>query len=96
MSKRQWQDLLDSFEARVHAQREALAMGPAAVADWDPPAVTEPLTPDLAERAIELLRECRELEDQIARALDETAESLDRLEAAPAAPPEPFYFDSRI
>jgi hypothetical protein len=95
MSDHQWRDLLDSFEARVHAQRDALAMG-AGVSDWEPPAVTEPLTPDLAERAIELLRECRELEDQIQRALDETAASLDRLDGPSASATEPFYFDSHI
>ena len=99
MSTRGWTAVLDEFEARIHAQREALEMGSALIAPWHAPAVDEPLPRDLVERATELVWQCRELEDEIARALGGAAASLDQLLAAPPVPTQaaqPMYFDSRI
>lgn len=83
----------------MHAQREALAMGPAPVEPWVPPAVSTPLPRDLLERATALMWQCRELEDEIQRTLAGAAESLDRLLDAPPSGsevPDPVYFDSRV
>ena len=99
MSSSEWTTILDMFEARLQAQRDALAMGPAPIEDWAPPAADEALPAELLDRATVLLWQCRELEDELERALSETADSLDRLAEAPAPPaatPEPVYFDSRV
>lgn len=99
MTTCEWTAILDSFEARIHAQREALAMGPAALEAWLPPAPTTPLPRDLLERATALVWQCRELEDAIEQSLSTTLASLDRLLDAPPAngdAAEPVYFDSRV
>ena len=87
------------FEARLHAQREALSMGGGAVGDFQPPVVDAPIPADLADRATDLVEQCRRLEDEIERALADASAALDELLAAPparVAAAEPVYFDSRV
>ena len=99
MSTCDWAAVLDTFEARLHAQRAALSMGGGAVSEWQPPELEAPLPADLADRAADLVWQCRQLEDEIEQALTTASAALDRLLAAPPAPvtaAEPVYFDSKV
>ena len=99
MTTREWSAILDSFEARLHAQHEAMTMGPAALDAWEEPVPTAPIPRDLMERATALMWRCRELEDEIEQALNGVAAQLDRMlevAATSAVPAEPMYFDSRV
>ena len=99
MSTCDWASVLDTFEARLHAQREALSMGGGAVAEWQPPALETPMPSELADRAADLVWQCRQLEDEIEQALATASAALDRMLEAPPVPvaaAEPVYFDSRV
>jgi hypothetical protein len=92
-----WAAVLDAFEARLAAQRDALAMGaPGIVPAFVAPPLRNPLPDSLLDRATTLVRECRELEDQLAAALAQTDASLSKVHNAPARSQEPVYFDSKV
>lgn len=94
-----WAVVLDAFEQRIDAQREALALGaPGIVPPFVAPPLANPLPDSLLDRATALVWRCRELEDEIETALAQTGASLDKLHATPAPPAaaQPVYFDSRV
>ena len=94
-----WTVVLDAFEARIDAQRDALALGaPGVVPPFVAPPLSNPLPDALLDRAIALVARCRELEADLAGALEATQLSLTKLhDDGPAvAAAQPMYFDSRV
>lgn len=80
-----WPQVLDAYDARLGAVRAALAAGdPASVPPFTPPEDLGPLSPDLTDRATDLLARSRELETLVSQARETMRQ---RLEApAPDAP----------
>lgn len=73
-----WASVLDAFEARLDAVRDALAMGdPASVPPFAPPADLGPLPGDQVARATVLLRRAREVEQVLHDAREATRARLD-------------------
>lgn len=94
-----WSAVLDAFEARLDAQYEALALGaPGVVPPFVAPPLANPLPDCLLDRAVALIARCRDLEDELTRALADTELSLVKVHEAPAATAaaQPVYFDSRV
>lgn len=91
-----WTAILDAFERNLDAQWSALDRNaPHEAPSFTPPEPTQPLPPELTERATALVWRCRALEDALSAALAKTTEELER--PAPAtAPAQPVYFDSRV
>ena len=95
-----WAATLDEFEGSLAAREAALDSGSLdPVAPFEPRDDLAPLPPDFADRAAELVRRCRALEDKLEAALDDARGQLDRLgetTQSPAPPAEPMFFDSRV
>ena len=95
-----WSSALDAFEARLHAQAQALdAGGDPTVAPFEPPVMTEPLPSDLVNRATGLVQRCRDIEFKLADALERAGAALERSARTPVAAgadQQPVYFDSRV
>jgi hypothetical protein len=95
-----WEATLDAFELRLVAQESALERG---LIDPEPafrPPAGMPLLPDeLLERAQQLLRRSRALEESLTDARDAARGQLDRAaegRAGRTGPAQPVYFDSRV
>ena len=92
-----WARTLDDFEAHLAVQRAAFAAGElSGIVAFTPPASTEPLPTALAMRARALLGASRQLEDEVAGALEAVAHELERAEQRERADTAPLYFDSRV
>ena len=94
-----WAVVLDAFEARISAQRDALALGaPGIVGPFVAPPLANPLPDSLLDRATALVGRCRELEEEIQAAMAQTTASLEKLHDAPVSAngAQPVYFDSRV
>ena len=97
-----WTDTLDRFEQRLADQWSAFETGGAdTIEPFEPPTLAIPLPDHLRERAIDLVRRCRALEDALAATLERVAGQLADVAATKATPvrngaAEPAYFDSRV
>jgi hypothetical protein len=92
-----WDRTLDDFESHLAVQRAAFAAGDlTGIVAFTPPATVEPLPAGLAMRARALLGASRQLEDEVAGALEAVAAELERSESRERADSAPLYFDSRV
>lgn len=94
---RAWASTLDSFEARLEAQRNALDAGDAGtVTPFEPPVGLGPLPADLAARAADLLAQAedlvRELSDNVL-ALGQDLAVVRTLGASTGRPPQANFVD---
>jgi hypothetical protein len=72
-----WPDVLDAFERRIELQRAALDAGDAGdVPAFEPPARLGPLPPELEARAKHLLTQAKDVEAELAGALQHIAQDL--------------------
>ena len=98
----EWTVTLDQFEQRLADQWSAFETGaPDAIEPFQPPALASSLPEDLRDRAVDLVRRCRALEDALAATLERVAGQLADVAETKAAPvrtggAEPAYFDSRV
>ena len=92
-----WARTLDDFEAHLAVQRAAFAAGDLnGIVAFAPPPAAEPLPAGLAMRARALLGASRQLEDEVAGALEAVAAELERSEQRERTDTAPLYFDSRV